>query len=122
MLPFPLLLNFFNEFLKSLVNILTSLRSDEKLKEGVLDMVIKFVKFANGCTFHFALYHKLLQRIVTILLLFGGSIGIEVFQVRESEKPRSKIGIARRVEGLSPNLIGSESLDEEIYDEGEGTL
>lgn len=54
----------FDEFLKSLLDILASPQSDETLKELVLDTLMEFVKVANGGAFHSALYHKLLLSIV----------------------------------------------------------
>ncbi|KAK7372336.1 hypothetical protein VNO80_05714 [Phaseolus coccineus] len=54
----------FDEFLKSLLDILASPQSDETLKELVLDTLMEFVKGANGGAFHSALYHKLLLSIV----------------------------------------------------------
>ncbi|XP_020239451.1 nucleolar complex protein 4 homolog isoform X2 [Cajanus cajan] len=54
----------FDEFLKSLVDVLASPQSDETLKELVLDTLMEFVKVANGGAFHSALYHKLLHSIV----------------------------------------------------------
>ncbi|BAT81258.1 hypothetical protein LR48_Vigan07g075000 [Vigna angularis] len=54
----------FDEFLKSLLDILASPQSDETLKELVLDTLMEFVKVANGGVFHSALYHKLLLSIV----------------------------------------------------------
>ncbi|RDX98207.1 Nucleolar complex protein 4-like B [Mucuna pruriens] len=54
----------FDEFLKSLVDVLASPQSDETLKELVLDTLMEFVKVANGGAFHSALYHKLLHNIV----------------------------------------------------------
>ncbi|XP_027331363.1 nucleolar complex protein 4 homolog B isoform X2 [Abrus precatorius] len=54
----------FDEFLKSLIDVLASQQSDETLKELVLDTLMEFVKVANGGAFHSALYHRLLQSIV----------------------------------------------------------
>ncbi|CAJ1970849.1 unnamed protein product [Sphenostylis stenocarpa] len=54
----------FDEFIKSLLDILASPQSDETLKELVLDTLMEFVKVANGGIFHSALYHKLLLSIV----------------------------------------------------------
>ncbi|KHN39455.1 Nucleolar complex protein 4 like B [Glycine soja] len=54
----------FDEFLKSLLDVLASPQGDETLKELVLDTLMEFVKVANGGTFHSSLYHKLLHSIV----------------------------------------------------------
>ncbi|KAK7321498.1 hypothetical protein VNO77_32210 [Canavalia gladiata] len=54
----------FDEFLKSLIDILASPESDETLKELVLDTLMEFVKVANGGAFHSALYHRILVIIV----------------------------------------------------------
>ncbi|WVY89355.1 hypothetical protein V8G54_034869 [Vigna mungo] len=54
----------FDEFLKSLLDILASPQFDVTLKELVLDTLMEFVKVANGGAFHSALYHKLLHSIV----------------------------------------------------------
>ncbi|KAK7300691.1 hypothetical protein RJT34_11539 [Clitoria ternatea] len=54
----------FDEFLKSLIEVLTSPQSDETLQELVLDTIMEFVKVANGGAFHSALYHKLIRGIV----------------------------------------------------------
>ncbi|KAH1042721.1 hypothetical protein GYH30_024841, partial [Glycine max] len=54
----------FDEFLKSLLDVLASPQGDETLKELVLDTLMEFVKVANGGTFHSSLYRKLLHSIV----------------------------------------------------------
>ncbi|KAH1263167.1 Nucleolar complex protein 4 B [Glycine max] len=54
----------FDEFLKSLLDVLASPQGDETLKELVLDTLMEFVKVANGGAFHSSLYHKLLHSIV----------------------------------------------------------
>ncbi|KAK7385722.1 hypothetical protein VNO78_31538 [Psophocarpus tetragonolobus] len=54
----------FDEFLKSLLLVLSSPQTDETLKELVLDTLMEFVKEANAAAFHSSLYHKLLHAIV----------------------------------------------------------
>ncbi|RZB70144.1 nucleolar complex protein 4 homolog [Glycine soja] len=54
----------FDEFLKSLLDVLASPQGDETLKELVLDTLMEFVKVSNGGAFHSSLYHKLLCSIV----------------------------------------------------------
>ncbi|KAG5012761.1 hypothetical protein JHK82_024903 [Glycine max] len=54
----------FDEFLKSLLDVLTLPQGDETLKELVLDTLMEFVKVANGGALHSSLYHKLLHSIV----------------------------------------------------------
>ncbi|XP_057441978.1 protein NUCLEOLAR COMPLEX ASSOCIATED 4 [Lotus japonicus] len=54
----------FDEFLKSLIDVLASPQSDEEVKEPVLDTFMEFIKVANGGSFHSALYHRLLHSIV----------------------------------------------------------
>ncbi|RZB91788.1 hypothetical protein D0Y65_023972 [Glycine soja] len=56
----------FDEFLKSLLDVLTTPQGDETLKELVLDMLMEFVKVANGGTFHSSLYQKLLHSIIDL--------------------------------------------------------
>ncbi|XP_058754719.1 protein NUCLEOLAR COMPLEX ASSOCIATED 4-like [Vicia villosa] len=54
----------FDEFLKSLIDVLVSDQSDETLKEAVLDTLMEFVKVANGGTFHSSLYHRIISSII----------------------------------------------------------
>ncbi|KAL5096132.1 hypothetical protein RYX36_000459, partial [Vicia faba] len=53
----------FDEFLKSLIDVLVSDQSDETLKEVVLDTLMEFVKVANGGTFHSSLYNRIISSI-----------------------------------------------------------
>ncbi|KAL5081147.1 hypothetical protein RYX36_009568 [Vicia faba] len=54
----------FDEFLKSLIDVLVSDQSDETLKEVVLDTLMEFVKVANGGTFHSSLYNRIISSII----------------------------------------------------------
>ncbi|WJX58690.1 hypothetical protein P8452_44119 [Trifolium repens] len=54
----------FDEFLKSLIDVLVSDKSDEILKEVVLDTLMEFVKVANGGAFHSSLYNRILRSII----------------------------------------------------------
>ncbi|CAJ2628308.1 unnamed protein product [Trifolium pratense] len=54
----------FDEFLKSLIDVLVSDKFDETLKEVVLDTLMEFVKVANGGTFHSSLYNRILRSII----------------------------------------------------------
>ncbi|MCI29129.1 nucleolar complex protein 4, partial [Trifolium medium] len=54
----------FDEFLKSLIDVLVSDKSDETLKEVVLDTLMEFVKVANGGAFHSSLYNRILRSII----------------------------------------------------------
>ncbi|GAU51290.1 hypothetical protein TSUD_247230 [Trifolium subterraneum] len=56
----------FDEFLKSLIDVLVSDKSDETLKEVVLDTLMEFVKVANGGAFHSSLYNRVLSSIIHI--------------------------------------------------------
>ncbi|KAH1042725.1 hypothetical protein GYH30_024845 [Glycine max] len=55
----------FDEFLKSLLDVLTTPQGDETLKELVLDMLMEFVKVANGGTFHSSLPPTFLVDLLT---------------------------------------------------------
>jgi U3 small nucleolar RNA-associated protein 19 len=59
----------FDEFLKSLIDVLVSDKSDEILKEAVLDTLMEFVKVANGGAFHSSLYNRILRSIVSYFIL-----------------------------------------------------
>jgi U3 small nucleolar RNA-associated protein 19 len=59
----------FDEFLKSLIDVLVSDKSDEILKEVVLDTLMEFVKVANGGAFHSSLYNRILRSIVSYFIL-----------------------------------------------------
>ncbi|CAI8586129.1 unnamed protein product [Vicia faba] len=54
----------FDEFLKSLIDVLVSDQSDETLKEVVLDTLMEFVKVANGGTYHSSLYNRIISSII----------------------------------------------------------
>ncbi|KAK2376926.1 protein NUCLEOLAR COMPLEX ASSOCIATED [Trifolium repens] len=54
----------FDEFLKSLIDVLVSDKSDEILKEAVLDTLMEFVTVANGGAFHSSLYNRILRSII----------------------------------------------------------
>ncbi|KAI5434527.1 protein NUCLEOLAR COMPLEX ASSOCIATED 4 [Lathyrus oleraceus] len=54
----------FDEFVKSLVEVLVADQSDETLKEVVLDTLMEFVKVANGGTFHSSLYNRIISSIL----------------------------------------------------------
>ncbi|XP_062081525.1 protein NUCLEOLAR COMPLEX ASSOCIATED 4 [Humulus lupulus] len=54
----------FDEFVKSLIDVLVSPQSEETLKEVVLDTLMEFVKLGNGGRFNSAIYHKLVHSIV----------------------------------------------------------
>lgn len=54
----------FDDFVQSLLDIAICSRSDEALREVVLDTLMEFVKVGNGGKFHSAIYHRLLHSIV----------------------------------------------------------
>ncbi|KAF4359685.1 hypothetical protein G4B88_000496, partial [Cannabis sativa] len=54
----------FDEFVKSLIDVLVSPQSEETIKELVLDTLMEFVKLGNGGRFNSAIYHKLVHSIV----------------------------------------------------------
>ncbi|CAK8538116.1 unnamed protein product [Lathyrus sativus] len=54
----------FDEFVKSLVEVLVADQSDKTLKEVVLDTLMEFVKVANGGTFHSSLYNRIISSII----------------------------------------------------------
>ncbi|XP_031390982.1 nucleolar complex protein 4 homolog isoform X2 [Punica granatum] len=56
----------FDEFVRSLIDIVASSEAEDTLKEIVFDTIMEFVKLGKGGSFQSAIYHRLIHSIVNM--------------------------------------------------------
>ncbi|KAL8549552.1 hypothetical protein ACS0TY_008402 [Phlomoides rotata] len=54
----------FDDFIRSLTDLVVSSQSDDAIREVVLDSIMEFVKVGNAGKFHSAIYHKLIRAVL----------------------------------------------------------